>query len=81
MIHSLLSPGCTIHSHARVTDSILFPNVDVARGARVHRAIVEKGVHIPPGFEVGIDPEKDRQRFHITETGIVVIPKDMVIKP
>jgi glucose-1-phosphate adenylyltransferase len=81
VLHSLLSPGCTIHSHARVTDSILFPNVNVARGAKIHRAIVEKGVHIPPGFEVGIDPEKDRQRFHVTETGIVVIPKDVVIEP
>ncbi len=80
VIHSLLSPGCTIHSHARVTDSILFPNVDIGGGANVHRAIVEKGVRIPPGFEVGLDPEKDRLRFHITDTGIVVIPKDMIIE-
>ena len=80
VIHSLLSPGCTIHSHARVTDSILFPNVDIGGGAKVHRAIVEKGVRIPPGFEVGLDPEKDRLRFHITDTGIVVIPKDMIIE-
>jgi glucose-1-phosphate adenylyltransferase len=78
--HSVLSPSCIIHSHARVTDSILFPNVDVARGARVHRAIIEKGVRIPPGFEVGVDLEKDRHRFHVTETGIVVIPKDTVIE-
>lgn len=81
VVHSVLSPGCTVHSHARVTDSILFPNVDVGGGAKVHRAIVEKGVRIPPGFEVGLNPEKDRQRFHITETGIVVIPKDMIIEP
>ena len=80
VIHSLLSPGCTVHSHARVTDSILFPNVDIGGGAKIHRAIVEKGVRIPPGFEVGLDPEKDRLRFHITDTGIVVIPKDMIIE-
>ncbi len=78
-VGSILSPGSYLHSHSLVTDSILFPNVNVARGARVHRAIVEKGVHIPPYFQVGVNPEEDRRRFHITETGIVVIAKDTVI--
>lgn len=79
-IHSILSPGCYIHSHGLVTDSILFPNVDVGRGARVHRAIVEKGIKIPPGFEVGVNLEKDKERFHVTDEGIVVIAKDTVIE-
>lgn len=79
-IHSILSPGCQIHSHALVTDSILFPNVDVGRGARINRAIIEKGIKIPPGFEVGVNLDKDRERFHVTETGIVVIAKDTVIE-
>jgi glucose-1-phosphate adenylyltransferase len=77
---SILSPGCYIHSHALIHDSILFPNVDVGRGAKLNRVIVEKGVHIPPGFEVGFDLEKDSQRFTVTEDGIVVIAKDTVIE-
>ena len=80
-MHSVLSPGCTIHSHARVIDSILFPQVDIGRGATVQRAIIEKGVKIPPGFEIGVDLEKDRQRFHVTDTGIVVVAKETVIEP
>jgi glucose-1-phosphate adenylyltransferase len=80
-VHSVLSPGCTIHSHARVTDSILFPRVDIGRGAIIQRAIVEKGVKIPPGFQVGVDLEEDRKRFHVTDSGIVVIAKDTVIEP
>jgi glucose-1-phosphate adenylyltransferase len=79
-VHSVLSPGCTIHSHARVIDSILFPQVDIGRGATVQRAIIEKGVKIPPGFEIGVDLEKDRQRFHVTDTGIVVVAKETVIE-
>jgi len=63
-----------------VTDSILFPNVDVGRGARLHRTIVEKGIKIPPGFQVGMNLEKDRERFHVTDTGIVVIAKDTIIE-
>ena len=79
-IHSVLSPGCRIHSFASVSHSILFPNVDVGRGAKIQRAIIEKGVQIPPGFEVGVNLEKDRERFYVTETGIVVIAKDTIIE-
>ena len=78
--HSILSPGSHLHSHSQVTDSILFPNVDVGRGARVHRAIIEKGVKIPPGFQVGMNLDRDRERFHVTDSGIVVIAKDTIIE-
>ena len=79
-IRSVLSPGCTIHSHAKVSDSILFPQVNVGGGAIVQRAIIEKGVHIPPGCQIGVDLEKDRQRFHVTESGIVVVAKETIIE-
>ena len=72
--------ACHLHSHSQVTDSILFPNVDVGRGARVHRAIIEKGVKIPPDFQVGINLDRDRERFHVTDSGIVVIAKDTIIE-
>jgi glucose-1-phosphate adenylyltransferase len=37
---------------------------------------VEKGVHIPPGAEIGIDAEADQRRFTISERGVVVVPKE-----
>jgi len=77
---SILSPGCYIHSHSKIEDSILFPDVDVGRGARLNRVIVEKGIRIPPGFEVGFNPAKDAERFMVMENGIVVIPKDTLIE-
>ena len=80
-VRTVLSPGCTIHSHAKVSDSILFPQVNIGGGAIVHRAIIEKGVHIPPGFQIGVDLEEDRKRFHVTDTGIVVVAKETVIVP
>ncbi len=80
--NSVLSPNVFVHSWAYVSSSIIFPDVVVGRRARVHRTIVDKGVEIPPGFSVGLDPEKDRKRgFHVTESGIVVIPKGTVIVP
>jgi glucose-1-phosphate adenylyltransferase len=41
----------------------------------VRRAILDKEVCIGEGVEIGVDPEADRERFHVSEGGIVVIPK------
>ena len=49
--------------------------VEVGRHARIRRAIIDKNVYIPEGDEIGFDLERDRRRFFITDSGIVVIPK------
>ncbi|HEX4459157.1 MAG TPA: glucose-1-phosphate adenylyltransferase, partial [Polyangia bacterium] len=73
---SVLSPGVRINSFAHVEESILMDGVDVGRHARIRRAIIDKGVHIPPGTEIGVDLEADRRRFHVSDEGIVVVPKE-----
>ena len=73
---SILSPNVRVNSYSLVEDSILFEGVDIGRHARVRRAILDKGVHIPEGMTVGYDLEEDRRRgFTVTESGIVVIAK------
>jgi len=79
-VRSVLSPGVTIQKDALVEDSILFPDVTIGPGAKVRKAIIEKGLHIPAGFEIGYNPERDAAMFHVTESGIVVIAKDTIIK-
>lgn len=73
---SILSFNTRVNSFSHVQDSILFDGVDIGRRARVRRAIIDKGVHIPPGTEIGYNVEHDRERgFTISEGGIVVIAK------
>jgi glucose-1-phosphate adenylyltransferase len=62
-----------VNSFSEVSDSVLFPNVDVGRGARLRRCIIDKGVRIPAGEVIGEEPEKDRQRFTVSEGGVVAI--------
>jgi glucose-1-phosphate adenylyltransferase len=64
-----------IHAGADVSESVLFPMVDVGRGARLRRCIVDKGVRIPPGEVIGEDPERDRKRFTVSEGGVVVVSR------
>jgi glucose-1-phosphate adenylyltransferase len=72
---SILSPLVHLHSYALVEDSILMHGAEVARNAVVRRAILDKNVYIGEGVEIGVDPEADRRRFHVSDGGIVVIPK------
>ena len=69
-----------VHSWARVENSVLFEGVSVGQHAVVRNAIVDKGVVIPDGVEIGVDPIADRKRFTISDGGIVVIGKGEVIK-
>jgi glucose-1-phosphate adenylyltransferase len=78
--HSILSPKVRVNSYTSVEDSILFEDVTVGRHCRIRRAIIDKHVDVPPGTQIGYDLEEDRRRFHVTESGIVVIPKGMRVE-
>jgi glucose-1-phosphate adenylyltransferase len=74
---SVISPNVRVNSYASVEDSIILSGVNVGRHARIRRAIVDKYVSIPPGFEVGFDLEKDVSRgFTVSPSGIVVISRN-----
>ena len=77
---SIVGLHCRINSFANVSDSILFDNVTVGRHAQIRRAIVDKGVSIPPGIRIGYDLQADKRRgLTVTDSGIVVIGKGDVV--
>jgi len=73
---SVCSHQVRLHSFSRVAHSVLFPQVEVGRHARLSRCIVDKGVRIPEGEVIGEDPERDRRRFAVSEGGIVVVARE-----
>ena len=52
-----------------------------AGGARLRRVIVDQDNVIPAGETIGFDPEGDRRRFHVSDSGIVVVPRAFFPKP
>ncbi len=78
---SVVSPGVRVNSYAQVTGSVLHHNVDVGRYAVVRNAIIDKNVRVPEGARIGVDMDRDRERFHVSPNGIVVIGKNAKVEP
>jgi glucose-1-phosphate adenylyltransferase len=72
---SILSRHVRVEEGAKVENSILFDDVVVGRGAKVKHCIIDKHVRIPAGESIGYDPFLDRQRFTVSDGGVVVVPK------
>jgi glucose-1-phosphate adenylyltransferase len=78
---SVISANVRIQAGAYVEGSVLMDNVQIGRGAVVRRAILDKDVVVPDGAHIGLDPEADRQRYHVSDGGIVVLGKSQLALP
>ncbi|MFG1871680.1 glucose-1-phosphate adenylyltransferase [Micromonospora arborensis] len=79
--NSIISPKVRVHSWAHVEGSVLMEGVEIGRHAVIRRAILDKNVFVPEGAEIGVDLEKDRQRYTVSDNGIVVIGKGQKVEP
>ncbi|WP_153109163.1 glucose-1-phosphate adenylyltransferase [Propionivibrio limicola] len=75
---SLLFSACRVHSYSQVNWSVLLPDVDVGRGARLNRCIIDHGVSIPAGMVIGEDPVEDARRFRRTDNGVTLVTRRMI---
>lgn len=78
---SLLFSNVYVHSFADVKDSVILPDVEIGRSARLNRVVVDKGCRIPEGMVVGENHEEDAKRFHVTPNGVTLITPDMLGQP
>jgi glucose-1-phosphate adenylyltransferase len=78
VFRSVLYSSVRVHSHSSVDWSVVLPGVEVGRGARLTRAVVDRGCIIPEGLVIGEDPVEDARRFHRSEQGITLVTKAML---
>jgi len=76
VVQSVLGPSVRLHSWSLVEDSILFESVDIGRRAHIRRAIIDSGVRVPEEEHVGHDIDRDRSRFVVSPSGIVVVSRE-----
>ena len=72
---SVVSHEVRVNDGAYVDGSVLMPGVQIGRGAVVRKAILDKNVIVPDGAQIGVDLDKDRLHYTVTDAGIVVLGK------
>ncbi len=75
VVRSILSPGVRVEPGTYLEECVLFPEVRVGAGARLRRTIVDRGIVLPAGVEIGFDAERDRQQLTVTPSGVAVVPR------
>jgi glucose-1-phosphate adenylyltransferase len=76
--HSLLFSNVKVNSYSTIENSVILPDVSIARGCKIRKAVIDKGCRIPKGMEIGVDLAVDRDRFYVSPQGVVLVTPDML---
>jgi glucose-1-phosphate adenylyltransferase len=75
---SLLFSRVHVHSYAEIEESVILPDVDIGRGAKLRRVVMDKHCRVPDGMLIGYDTEADRKSFHVSEGGVTLVTPEML---
>ncbi|MCP5363652.1 MAG: glucose-1-phosphate adenylyltransferase [Hyphomicrobiales bacterium] len=71
--NSVLGRNIIVHPGAIIDECVVLDGCEIGPGAHIQRAILDKNARVPAGEQIGFDHGRDRQKYHVTESGIVVV--------
>lgn len=72
---SVLFKNVFVDDSSTIDKSVLLYDVKVGKNVVLKNCIIDKDVTIPDNESIGVDLEKDKERFTVTPNGIVVVPQ------
>jgi glucose-1-phosphate adenylyltransferase len=78
VVSSLLFSSVRVHDYSSIERSVILPHVRVGERCVIRNAIIDEGTDVPDGTRIGVDPQADAERFHITEGGVVLVTAAML---
>lgn len=76
--HSLLFSHVRVNSYCQIDQAVILPDVDIGRGCKINKAVIDKGCIIPEETEIGVDLAKDKERFYVSPEGVVLVTPNML---
>lgn len=73
--NSVIAGDVRIHQGAYVEDSVIMPGVRIEPGAVVRKAVLDKYTVVERGAQIGVDLDGDRDKYTVSDGGVVVIGK------
>ena len=78
---SVLFAGVHVRSGASLDQVVALPGVEIGSGCRLTRVVIDRACELAPGTVIGEDAEVDARRFHRTESGVVLVTREMLAAP
>lgn len=84
--NSVIRRGVCLEEDVHIEDSIIMDYCVIGRGSRLRKVIVDRYNHIEPNTRIGFDLAADKERYFVSDSGIVVVPHgtsspDLVFDP
>ncbi len=75
---SLLHSNVRVGAGSELQGVLALPDCEIGEGCRLRDAILDNGCIVPDGTVIGDDDRADRERFLISEGGVVVVNRGML---
>lgn len=76
--NSILRHEVILEEGVTLEDCIVMDYTRIRRGAKLRRVIVDRYNIIPVGARIGFDVDEDRRKYHVSPSGVVVVPAGQV---
>ena len=77
---SVLFSNVRVHSFCHIDQAVILPNSEIGERCRLTKVVIDRGCKVPAGTVIGEDPELDAQRFFRSDTGVVLVTREMLAK-
>ena len=71
--NSIVRRAAVVEDGVELEQCVVLDHCRVGKGARVRRAILDRGLVIPPNTRIGFDPPEDATRWTVTPSGITIV--------
>jgi glucose-1-phosphate adenylyltransferase len=76
--NSVLFSNVLVRSYSEINEAVVLPDVQIGRGCRLSKVVIDRRCKVPDGLVIGEDPVLDAQRFFRTDNGVVLVTRKML---
>ncbi|MGR6806681.1 glucose-1-phosphate adenylyltransferase [Sphaerotilus natans] len=76
--NSVLFSNVLVRSFSEINQAVVLPDVQIGRGCRLSKVVIDRRCRLPDGLVIGEDPELDAKRFFRTDNGVVLVTRRMI---
>jgi glucose-1-phosphate adenylyltransferase len=78
--HSVLFSSVRVEAYCTIHEAVILPDTVVGRGSRLSKVVIDRGCRLPDGTVIGENPQEDARRFHRSDSGVVLVTREMLDK-